>query len=304
MKGTDAETRRSDYSAVLIHTAHDQKAVLRDVPLIEMLRRKNVALATMFHGSLPDGFGRCRRSTAGLGLRHIAHRSDAILVLSEQERLEWLTLDGELSVHVVRNAFRPSAPEMERPWTHVHHPVRLLHVARLIREKGVLDAIAALAIIRREHDCTLTIAGSGPAEAAARQVTARLGLETAVTFAGFLDGADLHSLYRSSDIFIFPTTWREGFPTVLLEAMDAGLPIVVTPVAGIPDQLQNGVNALFVSARDPLGLAESIRTLITDASLFERMASANRRKIAEYRPEAVAVEYSGILESIVARMRT
>ena len=133
-------------------------------------------------------------------------------------------------------------------------------------------------------------------------MAARLALGKAVRFAGSLSQSELRSLYSSSDVLILPTSWREGFPTVLLEAMNAGLAIVVTPVAGVPDQLEDGVNALFTPAHDPVRLAELVCELIRDDALYARIAQANLRKISEYAPENVALDYDHILSSVIKQV--
>jgi glycosyltransferase involved in cell wall biosynthesis len=288
----------SKSEVVLVHTAHDWKAILRDIPLIEILRLQRRAVVVMFHGSLREDFGR-RSSLVDLALRHIARRSDAILVLSRHERDQWHALDPGVSAHVVRNSFRRSGDHAHAHARQVHDPARLLFVGRLIPEKGVLDVIEALAIVRRERGCALTIAGAGPKELAARDAAARLGLNEAVRFAGFLSQSELRSLYSRSDILVLPTSWKEGFPTVLLEAMDAGLALVVSPVAGVPDQLEDRVNALFTPAHNPARLAELVQELICDKSLYAQMADANLRKISEYSPEDVAAAYGEVLSAVV-----
>jgi len=293
------ETRRVQYDAALVHTAHDWRAVIRDTPLMAVVRRR-LPVVVMFHGSLALGFGRDSRGLAETGLCRVARRADAILVLSEDERTEWLSLDPRLTVKAVRNCFRPAMTGSTPVDRAMQATVRLLYVGRLIEQKGVLDVIRAAALVHRRRECVLTIAGSGPAEAAARRTAAEWGIEGAVRFAGFVGGDDLRELYTSGDILLLPS-WQEGFPTVLLEAMSAGLPLIVSPVGGIPDQLQDGVNAIFVPPHNPEKLAAAIFDLVDDDGLMRRMSLANRLKIQEYRPEVVAADYADVLECVVER---
>lgn len=294
------ETHRVRYDAVLVHTAHDWRAVIRDTPLVEVVRHR-LPVVVMFHGSLAPGFGRDRHSLAETGLRRVARRADALLVLSEDERTQWLTLDARLTVKVVRNCFRPSVLAVTPVVRTVQAPVQLLYVGRLVEQKGVLEVIRAAATVHRRRDCALTIAGSGPAESAARRAAVEWGIEGAVRFVGFVGGDDLQELYASSDVLLLPTWWREGFPTVLLEAMSAGLPLIVSPVGGIPDQLEDGVNAVFVPPHDPEKLAAAILDLVDDHELMRRMSLANRLKIQEYRPEVVAADYAEVLAWVARR---
>src|SRR5205823_173848 len=104
---------------------------------------------------------------------------------------------------------------------------------------------------------------------------------------GYLAGAELEAAYREATLFVFPS-WVEGFPTVLAEAMDAGLPIVTTRIRGAADHLVAGENALFVEPRDVSALVDAILTLLDDRDLAARMSAANRRRIGIFEPRVVA----------------
>jgi glycosyltransferase involved in cell wall biosynthesis len=121
---------------------------------------------------------------------------------------------------------------------------------------------------------------------------------------GFLSGSDLISRYQESTVFVLPTSWDEGFPTVLTEAMDAGLAIVTTPIRGAADHLVDGENVLFVESGDVDALAAAISTLLRDPALRDRMAAANRDVLRRFEPDVVAAEYFEILESLAAERRS
>jgi glycosyltransferase involved in cell wall biosynthesis len=115
---------------------------------------------------------------------------------------------------------------------------------------------------------------------------------------GHLAGSELSHEFRVATIFVLPS-WSEGFPTVLAEAMDAGLPIVTTRIHGAADHLIAGENALFVEPRDVNGLASALIRLLEDRDLRTRMASANRERIRIFEPNVVAAEYLHVLRSFV-----
>jgi glycosyltransferase involved in cell wall biosynthesis len=95
-----------------------------------------------------------------------------------------------------------------------------------------------------------------------------------------------------------PTSLPEGFPTAILEAMSAGLPLVTTASRGPADHLVDGQNALFVPAHDPPALARALIRLLRDDRLRREMGDANREKVREFDPDVVAVEYRTALERI------
>ena len=134
---------------------------------------------------------------------------------------------------------------------------------------------------RYQQPCRLVVAGAGPvAEEVGRRI-ATMGLSDLVDLRGYITGDDLLSAYRDADLFVLPS-YREGFPLVVMEAMDHGLPVVTTPIRGCADHLQPGVNALFTPPRDAESLAAVLLRLLGDKDLRERMGAANQRKVREF----------------------
>lgn len=278
---------------VLLHSAHDWRANLRDIALLMVMRSMRVKTALMFHGSLADDFAPSLRQPATVALWLAARLSSALCVLSRAEERRWIRLGLNRPIAVVRNAFDPCPPSGARQRV-LHHPTRLLFVGRILKQKGIFECIAATSQVAKHLDVELAIVGAGPAANSAARLAEELGLGSKVRFLGRLPHCRLDQIFSSSDILLLPSA-REGFPTVLLEAMNAGLGIVTTPVGGVPDELEEGVNALFVPPGDAASLASSLRRLIEDANLYERMTQANLATIHDYRPELVAVKYSRIL---------
>jgi len=87
---------------------------------------------------------------------------------------------------------------------------------------------------------------------------------------------------------------------VIVEAMNAGLPIVTTRHRGSADLLKAGENAVFVPPHDPRATAEAILQLLGDRERRVSMGEANRRKVREFSPDIVGPRYVSILEDIVA----
>jgi len=129
-------------------------------------------------------------------------------------------------------------------------------VGRLEEQKGQKYLIDAAGRLSREgREATLLLVGSGREEDRLRDQAVREGIRDAVLFLG--TRRDLPELFRAMDVFAFPSLW-EGFPIALLSAMAAGIPVVVTPVGGVPEVVKDGVNGLIVPAGDPAALAEAI----------------------------------------------
>jgi glycosyltransferase involved in cell wall biosynthesis len=175
----------------------------------------------------------------------------------------------------------------------------VLFAGRVLAEKGVFDTVEAFALLRAQRPCHLVIAGAGPAADDVAARVADLGLSESVTLAGKLSQDELFARYRSADIFVLPTYLGEGFPTVLSEAMSAGLPIVTTKLRGSADHLEDGVNALFVPPRSPSAIADAFQRLLDDDELRVRMSAANRAKVRDFAPVKAAEIYLRALAEIV-----
>ena len=117
---------------------------------------------------------------------------------------------------------------------------RFVQACRLIRKKGLDDALQAFARFHARHpESHFTIAGEGPLLAELENLRDELRLRDEVTFAGFLNGPDLCRLFHQSHLFLHPSRMtgdqnQEGVPNSMLEAMATGLPVIATRHGGIP----------------------------------------------------------------------
>src|SRR5919201_4406354 len=164
-------------------------------------------------------------------------------------------------------------------------PPVILSVGRLIEKKGLGDVLAAADILRRRgRSFRVEIIGVGPLKPALAAQVQRLGLQDRVTFLGAQPQEAIRLAYRRATVFALPCVVtadgdRDGIPTVLLEAMASGVPVVSTPVSGIPEVIQSGHNGLLVAPHDPTMLADALDLLLADADLRDRLACAARRTI-------------------------
>ena len=121
------------------------------------------------------------------------------------------------------------------------------------------------------------MAGDGNEYSSAREWCIRRNLQDRVLFPGYVGGVDKAQLFVDSDIFVLPS-YSEGCPNALLEAMAAGLPVVVTPVGGIPDIVQEGINGLITTTRSADSVELALAKLIADPELRIAMGHRNREE--------------------------
>jgi L-malate glycosyltransferase len=158
---------------------------------------------------------------------------------------------------------------------------RWLAVGRVSPNKALEDSIAALAVTRAHHDphATMLVVGKpSPSsyDRALRRYVAELGLSSTVLFAGHASDEAVAEAYAWADVLII-TSEHEGFCVPVVEAMEAGLPVVAFDQGAVPEVL-NGGGAL-VASKDPYALARSVRAVLDDSTGRETMREAARRQL-------------------------
>jgi glycosyltransferase involved in cell wall biosynthesis len=164
-------------------------------------------------------------------------------------------------------------------------PMRILTVGRLAGVKGqavLLDAMGELA--RRGVSVALTIAGDGPERSRLERRAAELGIHDRVAFVGAVANDRVADLYANADAFC-TSSFAEGVPTVLMEAMACGLPVVATHIAGIPELVEDGVTGLLVPPARADALAAALERLATRPDKRAEMGRAARAAVVEERDE-------------------
>jgi glycosyltransferase involved in cell wall biosynthesis len=167
--------------------------------------------------------------------------------------------------------------------------VSFLLIARLIREKGIIEYAAAAQQLRIEfpHARWILI---GPRDLNPQGVPPELIIEWqrsgVIDYQGEVD--DVRPALRACDIFVLPSYYREGIPRTVLEAMSCGRGVITSDMPGCRETVRNGVNGFLVKARDAEDLARAMKRFLLDPGLIEPMGRAGRR-IAEERYDVHAV---------------
>jgi glycosyltransferase involved in cell wall biosynthesis len=150
-------------------------------------------------------------------------------------------------------------------------------VGRLSEEKGFDVLIRSVdQLLTRGFNVELRIVGEGDQEAELLRLIAELGREERIRLVGFQ--AETIPFYEGIDVFAL-SSFREGLPNVLLEAMTLEVPVVATRVAGIPRLIEHGVNGLLVDKGSASDLADAVASLLGDSQLRSRLSLAGRATI-------------------------
>jgi len=174
-------------------------------------------------------------------------------------------------------------------------------VGRLVEKKGFVILLEALALLNRAgRPVRAVLAGAGPLEQLLREQVTLLGLGDLVDMPGPLPQHEVRALVARSAVLAAPCITGsdgnvDGLPTVLIEAMALGTPVVATPVTGIPELVRDGQTGLMVPERDPFELAAALARVLDDNELAIRLARHARILVEEaYDSRRQARELGGI----------
>lgn len=211
-------------------------------------------------------------------LARTAHRAEAVVCSSDHVAADLPRLFAGRATTISPGVDLARFTERPLPG----HP-RILFAGSLARTagyKGLPDLLRAVArLVPAVPDVTLDVAGSGLGAAGHRALADGLGIGRRVTFLGQLDAPGLAAAYQRARVLALPT-YDDSFPTVLVEAMACGRPVVTTPVGGIPSLVADGGNGLLVRPGDGGALAAALRSVLVDDALARRLGSAGRARVA------------------------
>jgi glycosyltransferase involved in cell wall biosynthesis len=175
-------------------------------------------------------------------------------------------------------------------------------VGRLAPEKGFDVLIRATAsLVAKGTDVVLLIAGTGDESDRLRVLAEELGVPDRVRLLGHV--GDPRSLFEAMDVFVL-SSYREGLPNVLLEAMALEVPVVATRVNGVPRLVRDGENGVLVEAGAPDQLAEAMARMLGDRATRDRLARSGRATVVEgYSFDRRMAKMRRVYERVLGRRR-
>lgn len=193
-----------------------------------------------------------------------------------QELIEYPTDNKEIIVMangIDSTTFKPLAEKTKEKY--------ILFTGRLSYRKGLFDLIeAAKTICETYQDISFLITGTGVLIETLREKIKEFGLSERIKFLGFVSREQLIHLYQNATIYVVPSHY-EGLPTVLLEAMSCGLPVIATAVSGNLDVITSGKNGLLVPPHAPEKLADAMSALLKDEHLRKTLGENARKTIED-----------------------
>lgn len=228
-------------------------------------RMAGIPFSMTVHG--PVEFEAPERFALGAKIEHAAFTA-CVSSFGRAQCMLWSRPDAWARIHVVRCGLGPEFLAAE--CTPVPGEPRFSSVGRLDAQKGqlvLLDAVAQL--VADGVPCRVDLIGDGPLRPLLEERVRSLGIGDAVRLLGWRDGAQVREALLASRALVL-SSFAEGLPIVLMEALALGRPVIATAVAGIPELVQHRVNGWLVPAGSADALAAALREAIEASD--ERMA--------------------------------
>lgn len=254
--------------------------ILRDMALLFGIRRQFAVFIIALHSSgQRASFGRNRLTRCAARL--VYGRPQLALLNTEDSIPDAEALNAQ-EIQIVPIGI----PDPGEPPTHVKNgncAIQLLSVGHISTEKGSLDLLEALSALRRDGvDATLTFVGpfgSSLSQSTFHSHASAVGVADFIKTPGTLEGDDLASMYRTADIFVFPTkAVYESLGLAAIEAMSHGLPVVASRWRGLKFVVLDEVTGLLCEAGNVLQLSHALGRLSRNPEEAQRFGAAGRKR--------------------------
>lgn len=246
------------YDIIHIHTSEPPSATRKCLFLLfaKILKKKVIV---HFHAFSPETTINGKYSKL---YKYLFVNADCIIVLSQSWKKyvnEAFNLGNKIKV-----IYNPCISEISNKKYNKKN--QILYAGTINARKGYTDMIKAFSRIASNFpNWNIVLAGNGEIEKG-KMLAKQYGIEAQVIFLGWINGCKKDQVFKESSIFCLPS-YAEGFPMAVLDAWSYSLPVITTPVGGIPDIAQNGKNMLLFNPGDIDALAENMKKLIVDVTL-------------------------------------
>lgn len=269
-----------DVKVVHIHTA-SWRSFYRKMIFVFLTKMLKTKVLLHIHGGEFNLFFNTGSRFQKKTIAHILNISDHIIVLSKAwlPDIQRMTKNQNLtplSNPVNLKYYQRDTDQPENSTSNFD----IIFLGGLSRAKGIYDLLESFPqIVQQAPSARLQLCGTGPIEEL-KEKCLQLGIADSVIFHGWVSGKEKISKILNSDMLILPS-YNEGLPVSVIEAMAAGLPVVCTPVGGVPDIFIDGENGFLFSPGDKDSLVTQVVKLAKDPNLRLQMGRTNLAKANE-----------------------
>jgi glycosyltransferase involved in cell wall biosynthesis len=265
----------------------------RDAIFVGLALAARCPVILQLHGSGFERFHDRANGPARAAIRFLLEHAACVVVASESLRAWTRGIARDAHAVCVPNPVPASSVQRQADGHQL-----VLFLGRLEARKGVFDLLDAVAGLRATvpaqfSGLRLVCAGEGDRAAVARYAE-QLGIADAVKFTGWVGPSGKRALLEHAAVLALPS-YDEALPMSVLEAMSAGVPVVVSPVGGLPEVVVDGVSGHLVAPGDTANLRRALARLLLDRALGERIGAAARETVRlRFSPERVLPELEAL----------
>lgn len=229
---------------------------------------------------------------------------DRLIVLSPQWRTFFIRIGIDArKITILNNIVTPPSPEvMEKRKAKckaMKPTLRFLFLGWLGKRKGIWDLLDVIAAHKEELENKFELRiGGNEFEKEIQQFIAQHNIEDIVRFEGWVNGKKKTALLEWANCFILPS-YNEGLPISILEAMSYSMPVVSTPVGGIPEVVKNGTNGVMVTSGNKEEIWNAIKHYLDNPEYIEKEGRASLELVRPYTPEYVLNDLKKIYEDLL-----
>lgn len=185
---------------------------------------------------------------------------------------------------------------VSHPWfTQDNLPI-IITAARLVRAKDYPTLLRAFALAVKKTPCRLVILGEGGERPFLEVLAKNLGISTWVAFLGFQKNP--YRFMKGASVFVLASK-EEGFGTVILEAMQCGLPVIATECAGPKEIIKHGKNGILVSMSDHVAMAQELGAVLNNHDLAQRIAKEGSLRAQDFTPLKITEKYHALFTTLL-----
>lgn len=258
---------------------------LRDLyAVIPAVRKYDRVFAVVHRGNFEKLFQSPLTLRSGL---RIVEKINGFVFLTEglsQRCSRWIPTEKRFVIpNTIDDDLLLSDAEVAEKEQQRHSPARLLYLSNMIPSKGYLDVVESVRLLKQRGAAVeLTMVGSWMDDRDREDLEGRIGIaglhETISHLGAVSDRRRIKELYRQHDILILPSYYpNEAQPLVIIEALNAGVPVVSTYHGSIPEMITDGVEGALVEPRDPQAIADAVLRITAENRWLDYSRAARRR---------------------------
>jgi glycosyltransferase involved in cell wall biosynthesis len=294
---TEFKLLRKRPDLIHVNSAFDRRSILRDTPLAVLAYMHRIPLVLMVHGSHAE-FVRPTNSTLDWIKSILVRTVSSVCVLSTAEKEEFEQFMPEVKgrVCVVKNVIADLFLNTSR--LEARDPL-VVFASRFIKRKGPFQLLKAVPSITALVPTTrFVFLGDGPdAQAFDEEVRSR-GLNGIVDRIPYVSRDEISAWYSRAWVLVFPTSFAEGMPMVVAEAMATGTPIVTTRTRFCRSYNLEPTSCLTCDPNDPQSISQQVTTLLANPAQRQQMSESNRTFARKFQQDIVAREFLGLYERL------